>query len=75
MTELEFLQATRWQKSWGVDFGNYKAILDFARDRHIDLIALNPPMDLQDQVRRHGLDSLPDEVRSQLPEIGSYNFV
>lgn len=70
LTELEFLQATRWQKSWGVDFGNYKAILDFARDRHIDLVALNPPTDLQDQVRRHGLDSLPDEVRSQLPEIG-----
>ena len=70
LTELEFLQATQWQKSWGVDFGNYKAILDFARDRHIDLIALNPPMDLQDQVRRNGLDSLPDEVRSQLPEIG-----
>lgn len=70
LTELEFLQATRWQKSWGVDFGHYKAILGFARDRHVDLIALNPSADLQDEVRRHGLDSLPDEVRSRLPEIG-----
>jgi uncharacterized iron-regulated protein len=70
LTELEFLQATRWQESWGVDFGHYRAILDFARDRHIDLIALNPPADLQDEVRRRGLDSLPDEIRSRLPEIG-----
>jgi uncharacterized iron-regulated protein len=70
LTELEFLQATQWQKSWGVDFRHYRAILDFARDRHIDLIALNPSADLQDEVRRRGLDSLPDEVRSQLPEIG-----
>jgi uncharacterized iron-regulated protein len=70
LTELEFLQATQWQKSWGVDFRHYRAILDFARDRRIDLIALNPSTDLQDEVRRRGLDSLPDEVRSRLPEIG-----
>jgi len=70
LNELQFLEAVDWQKTWGIDFGYYRAILDFARDHHIDVIALNPPADLQEEVRQHGLDALSDEVRSRLPDIG-----
>lgn len=70
LTELEFLEATDWRNTWRYDFGYYRAILEFARDEHIDIVALNPPQALQDQVRQLGLEDLPEEARAQLPEMG-----
>ncbi len=70
LSELEFLKAVDWQRTWGMDVGYYRAILEFARDRHIDLVALNPPEALQKQVEEHGLDDLPPDVKAKLPDIG-----
>jgi len=70
LDELQFLQATQWPKTWGLDFRYYRGILDFARERKLDVIALNPPEELQAAVRKHGLDGLPEALRSALPEIG-----
>jgi uncharacterized iron-regulated protein len=69
LDELQFLEATQWQKTWGLDFRYYKDILDFARERKMDVIALNPPSELQAEVRKSGLDALPEALRSTLPEI------
>jgi uncharacterized iron-regulated protein len=69
--ELEFLEAVEWQTTWSMDFGYYRAILDFARERHVDVIALNPSRDLQEAVRRAGLDALPETLRRELPEVGA----
>ncbi len=41
LSELQLLEATNWLKTWGFDFGYYRAILDFARDQHIDVVALD----------------------------------
>ncbi len=71
LAEPDFLKAVDWQHTWGLDFGYYRAILDFARDQHIDLVALNPPEALQKQVERHGLDALPPDLKAQLPELGA----
>ncbi len=70
LTELEFLKASKWYETWGFDFGAYRDLLLFARENRIDVIALNPPKDLQDAVRRTGLDNVPEELRRSLPEIG-----
>jgi uncharacterized iron-regulated protein len=70
LSELEFLEGTQWLKTWSFDFGYYKAILDFAREQRIDVIALNPAAELQAAVRQDGLDALPAALHSQLPEIG-----
>jgi len=70
LDEGAFLEAVDWQKTWRIDFGYYRAILEFARDQRLDVVALNPPRELQDQVRRLGLDALPDDLRQQLPEMG-----
>jgi uncharacterized iron-regulated protein len=69
LTELEFLKASRWHETWGFDFGAYREILMFAREHRIDVVALNPSRELQEQVRRTGLENLPEEVRRKLPEI------
>jgi uncharacterized iron-regulated protein len=69
LTELEFLKASRWHETWGFDFGAYREILRFARENRIDVIALNPSRELQDEVRHSGLANLPEDVRRKLPEI------
>ncbi|MGE5190177.1 MAG: ChaN family lipoprotein [Gemmatimonadota bacterium] len=70
LSELEFLKASRWHENWGSDFGYYRDILDFARDNRIDVIALDPPKELQDEVSEGGLDNVSADVAAQLPEMG-----
>jgi uncharacterized iron-regulated protein len=68
LTEIEFLKRSRWHANWNLDFGYYREILEYARDNHIDLVALNPPRELQRTVSKSGLENLPEEIRKTLPE-------
>ena len=70
LTEIEFLKATKWYENWGSDFGYYRDILRFARDRGIDVVALNHSRELQQEVRGTGLDNASKELLAKLPEIG-----
>lgn len=47
--EKTMLRGTHWYQDWGADFELYRGILEFARSNHIDVIALNPPEELQKQ--------------------------
>jgi uncharacterized iron-regulated protein len=68
-TELEFLKASKWYDTWGYDFGAYRDLLLFARKNGIDIVALNPPKELQQAVSRSGLDNVSGELRGKLPGI------
>jgi uncharacterized iron-regulated protein len=70
LTELEFLKASKWYETWGFDFGAYRDLLLFARENRIDVVALNPPKDLQEAVRRTGVDNVTEDLRRKLPENG-----
>jgi uncharacterized iron-regulated protein len=70
LSELEFLKATKWYENWGSDFGYYRDILNFARESRIDVIALNPSRELQQEVRDSGLDNVPESLKAKLPEVG-----
>jgi uncharacterized iron-regulated protein len=70
LSELEFLKASKWYETWGYDFGAYRDLLLFAKEKRIDVIALNPPKDLQQRVSRTGLDNVPEDLLRKLPEIG-----
>lgn len=70
LSELEFLKESKWYDNWGSDFGYYREILQFAREHRIDVVALNPSRELQEQVSRSGLDNVSEEFRAKLPEIG-----
>ena len=69
LTELEFLKESKWYQSWGFDFSAYRDILLFAREKGIDVVALDPAKELQDEVSRFGLDNLPAELSGKLPAI------
>jgi uncharacterized iron-regulated protein len=70
LAELEFLKAAKWHDNWGSDFGYYREILQFAKDNRIDVVALNPSNELQEEVSRAGIDNVPEGLRAKLPEIG-----
>ena len=67
LSELEFLKASKWHENWGSDFRYYKDILEFARDNRIDVIALNPPKELEREVSETGLDNVPADLAARLP--------
>jgi uncharacterized iron-regulated protein len=70
LSEIGFLKATKWYENWGSDFGYYRDILNFARENRIDVVALNPSRELQQEVRDAGLDNVPERLKAKLPEIG-----
>ncbi len=70
LSELEFLKEAKWYDNWGSDFGYYREILAFAKENRIDVIALNPSEELQEEVSRSGLDNVPVDLRPKLPVIG-----
>ena len=70
LSELEFLKATKWYENWGSDFGYYRDILNFARESRIDVIALNPSRELQQEVRNSVPDNVPESLKVKLPEVG-----
>ena len=69
LDEKAFLKESRWFESWKLDFDYYRDLLNFARDRHIPVIALNAEKSLVAAVRNSAPDQLSAEQRAQLPEL------
>ncbi|MFQ5842462.1 MAG: ChaN family lipoprotein, partial [Thermodesulfobacteriota bacterium] len=69
LSERDFLKESRWYPKWGMDYDYYKAILDYIREMHIPLLALNASSELVKEVRNHGLQSLSEPWQDQVPEM------
>lgn len=69
LSEREFLKRSAWYSNWGMDYGYYRAILEYIRKGHIPLLALNAPAELVNEVRKHGLDGLSKDWQDRLPNM------
>lgn len=67
LDEKTFLKKSRWFVNWDMDFAYYRDLLNFVRDRHIPLIALNADRKLVDAVQHKPPEQLSAEERAQLP--------
>lgn len=56
-----WLDRARWQQNWGGSFENYAPLVDFARDHHLSLYAMNPPKSLIRRVVKAGLNQARQE--------------
>ena len=65
--EAELLRLSGYRERWGFDFGLYRAILEFAHDQYIPLVALNAPSELVETVSRGGISALPPHQRLNIP--------
>lgn len=69
LTEKAFLRESRWFENWSMDFGYYRDLLNFARERHIPVIALNAEKSLVATVRSKTPDQLSAEEKARLPQL------
>ncbi|MDH3382671.1 MAG: ChaN family lipoprotein [Deltaproteobacteria bacterium] len=70
LSEIEFLKAVKWHENWGSYFGYYRDILEFAKENGIDVVALNPSKEVEEEVSREGMDNVSADRKATLPEIG-----
>ena len=57
----EFLEQVRWKQNWGGAFEDYAPLVKFAQDRHLSVLAMNPPKPLVRRVVKLGLDQARQE--------------
>lgn len=69
LDEKAFLKESRWFENWNMDFAYYRALLNFTRERHIPIIALDAEKSLVKAVRSKTLEQLSAAELAQLPEM------
>ncbi len=67
LTEAGFLEKSDWYGNWGHHYGYYRAIFDYARDKHIPMYGINLPGDTVRTIRSKGYDALEPAARAHLP--------
>ncbi len=68
LSQDEFIRESQWYVNWNFNFGFYKEIFKFAKDRKIPLYALNAPRELITKIRMQGWEALSDEEKEIIPE-------
>lgn len=68
LTEDEFLRKSTWYTSWGFNFGFYRSIFAFSKDRKIPLLALDAPREVVAQFRMRDGEILAGEVKTVVPK-------
>lgn len=69
LDQTAFLEKTHWYANWRFDFGLYRDILEFAKQKGLRVIALNVPFYIPSRIRVGGLASLSEADRRHLPDI------
>jgi uncharacterized iron-regulated protein len=74
-----FLEAVRWEETWGGAYDDYAPLINFARERRLKLLALNPPRSLVRRVVSVGLaqtlresETMAWGMNHEIPEDRSY---
>lgn len=66
--EKEMLIKTEYFKRWQLDYRMLQPIFEFAREKHIPLLALNVSDEIHSKVFKNGMTSLNPQERSQTPD-------
>ncbi len=66
--EREMLVKTEYFKRWQIDYRLLQPIFEFAREKHIPLLALNVSDEIHNKVFKGGMKSLSPQERSQTPD-------
>jgi uncharacterized iron-regulated protein len=69
LDETTFMERTHWYANWRFDYGLYRDILDYAKEKRLRIIALNVPFHIPGKISVGGIASLSESDRRHLPEI------
>ena len=64
-----FIEQSRWLQNWGGPFEDYEPLVQFAKDRQLSLVALNPPKSLVKMVMKKGLETAKSD-----PEMAQWSM-
>ncbi len=67
--ETVLRRETEYDQRWGFDFALLRPVLEYARNRGIEVVALNAPREVVYAVARDGLESLDPDTAAALPEL------
>ena len=67
LDEKSFLR--EWYANWTAEYGYYRKILEFARDRKIPVVALNATDEQVRGLSEKGLEGLSEEMREGIPDL------
>jgi uncharacterized iron-regulated protein len=67
--ETVLRRETEYDQRWGFDFSLLRPILEYARSRGLEVVALNAPREVAYAVAQGGVDSLDPELAAALPEL------
>lgn len=68
LPECEFIRTAQWYVNWNYNFGFYKEIFQFAKEKSIPVYGLNAPRDLISQIRMKGWETLSEEEKEMIPQ-------
>jgi uncharacterized iron-regulated protein len=68
LDQTTFIEKTHWYANWRFDFGLYRDILEYAKEKGLRIIALNVPFYIPARIRVGGLASLSEADRMHLPD-------
>lgn len=69
-----FLRKVHWYANWRFEYSLYSDIMDFIKENHIRLIALNIPFHIPRKIRVGGIENLREDEKKHLPhEIDTSN--
>jgi uncharacterized iron-regulated protein len=65
--EKEMLKKTEYYKRWKIDYRMLRPIFEFAREKHIPILALNVREEIHNKVFKGGMKTLTPEELAQTP--------
>lgn len=71
----EFLTAVRWKQNWGGPFEDYEPLVQLAKERHLPLVAMNPPKMVVRNVAKQGLEQARRSTEMQQWGMRNESFV
>jgi uncharacterized iron-regulated protein len=69
-----FMEQTDFLVTWGHNYRYYKAIFDYAREKHIPIYGANIDKQYTSKIGRSGVSSLTEEEIKNIPEIDTANI-
>src|SRR5210317_1907346 len=69
LDQKDFLKKSHWYANWRFDFSLYREILEFIKENHIRLVALNIPNHIPPKIREGGIDTLRGDEKKHLPQV------
>ncbi len=67
LDEAAFIEKTHWYANWRFNFGLYRDILEYAKEKGLRVIALNVPFHIPGKISVGGIASLSEDDRRHLP--------